>query len=202
MTRWFKVAGIVLLLAVGVATYFYVRGWLDDRREADERIIQLEASIATLRQNIAEEEAKYRREHEEWQQRRTQDSTTIATLTEDVEEAKEEGERQAAELRARLPIQFRAEFDALITQHRREVAAILAREAEKDRIIERQDQRIAKMNADFERINGQLHEAVAQALDLADQWERKSKRAIWEKAIFTVPVTVATTILLTNALTK
>lgn len=202
MTRWLKVAGIVLLLAVAVATYSFVSDWLDGRSDRDARIIQLETSLDSLERKITAEEAQFREDEEKWKRQREADSTTIAALSVDVVEAEAEADRREAELREKLPIQFRAEFDELVAAHNRQVAAILARESEKDRIIARQDVRHAKVVADFERINADLHQQVALALEKSDEWEAKSKRAIWEKPIFTIPVTVATTVLLTNALTS
>ncbi len=202
MTRWLKIVGVVIALAAAVATFFFVRDWLDGRSDRDARIVQLETEIDSLENKISSEEAAFREAEEEWKKQRSTDSTTIAELTVDVVEAEADADRREADLRRRLPIQFRAEFDELVAAHDREVTAILNREAEKDAIIVRQDVRHAEVVADFERINADLHEQVRLALEKSDEWEAKSKRAIWEKPIFTVPVTVATTVLLTSALTN
>ena len=200
--KYLKIALIAILLAGAVAGYFVIRDWAEGRSDRDARIIELETTLDSIKDEIEEDEAAFREQEEEWKKQRETDSTTIAGLTVEVVEAGADADRRVDELRRRLPIQFRAEFDELVTAHQRQVAAILSREREKDAIIARSDANHARAIADMQQINDNLHRALATSEDLSREWEEKSKRAIWEKTIFTIPVTIATTVLLTNALTS
>lgn len=190
----------LVLVIVGVK----VNDWLTRDFDAWEQEIAAKTdSLRALEQEIEDGENEFREAEEEWKEQRQQDSTMIADLTVDVIEAESDAVRREGELRRRLPIQFRAEYDALLLAHRRQVDAILNREAEKDRIIERQDARHLQTIADFEEINADLHKALRLSKESTQHWKDKAHRSWYEKwqvvAPLTAGVTLAGVVLLATA---